>query len=378
MNAAELDKMIGATGNRIFMLRSVYENKPILFETRWTLSYLRGPMTLAQIARLTNHTAEETPTISANKSVDKGKGSGFAEKPIVPENLPEFFGPPKQVQDVTYKPYIFGLGKLHYVDAKNKIDTWQEISLLAPIDEDEANVLWNEADSIPDLMKQLDKEPVANANFLQIPSGLSKNAANYQKSFMTYLYQSLPLNLFQATQFGFTSKPGETEGEFRSRLSVFLKEKRDAALAKIDSDNADKLRVIEDRLNRAQGKASDAQHKAFWQKFSVFFSFITSIINLFIGKKLTKTAISQTETSIKRAGKIGEDSQAAGRAEEDYATVQQRLEQQKQQLEQEKQNVADKYDADKTPIDSLRSLLEKAISLSKKLRWFGGLNKTGF
>ncbi len=30
-------------------MRSIYEKEPIVFTTRWTLSYLRGPLTLAQV-----------------------------------------------------------------------------------------------------------------------------------------------------------------------------------------------------------------------------------------------------------------------------------------------------------------------------------------
>ena len=57
IDSAGLDKMLASTGNRTFILRSIHEKNPILFQTRWTLSYLRGPLTLAQIDSLKDKTA---------------------------------------------------------------------------------------------------------------------------------------------------------------------------------------------------------------------------------------------------------------------------------------------------------------------------------
>ena len=53
VDAQALDNMLSLIGNRTFIIRSIYEKNPLLFQTRWTLSYLRGPLTLPQIAALT-------------------------------------------------------------------------------------------------------------------------------------------------------------------------------------------------------------------------------------------------------------------------------------------------------------------------------------
>ncbi|MCX7701006.1 MAG: DUF853 family protein, partial [Gemmataceae bacterium] len=49
---AYLDNVISALGNRVFLLHDVHRPKPVLFQTRWALSFLRGPMTREQIAEL--------------------------------------------------------------------------------------------------------------------------------------------------------------------------------------------------------------------------------------------------------------------------------------------------------------------------------------
>ncbi len=56
INAKAFDKLLSFTKNRVFIMQSIYEDAPILFETRWTMSYLRGPLTLAQIGLLVDKT----------------------------------------------------------------------------------------------------------------------------------------------------------------------------------------------------------------------------------------------------------------------------------------------------------------------------------
>lgn len=49
---AHLETVISALGNRVFLLHDVHRGKPILFQSRWALSFLRGPMTRDQISLL--------------------------------------------------------------------------------------------------------------------------------------------------------------------------------------------------------------------------------------------------------------------------------------------------------------------------------------
>jgi len=51
-NRAETERLIAGLGNRIFLLNNVHENAPEVFETRWVMSYLCGPLTRNQIKQL--------------------------------------------------------------------------------------------------------------------------------------------------------------------------------------------------------------------------------------------------------------------------------------------------------------------------------------
>src|SRR5512143_2625084 len=47
-----MEQIVAGLGNRVFLLNNVHEDAPEVFQTRWTLSYLRGPLTRTQIKTL--------------------------------------------------------------------------------------------------------------------------------------------------------------------------------------------------------------------------------------------------------------------------------------------------------------------------------------
>ena len=53
MDRDETDRLLSALDKRVFLLHNVHEKGPVVFQTRWTLSYLRGPLSRDQIRQLT-------------------------------------------------------------------------------------------------------------------------------------------------------------------------------------------------------------------------------------------------------------------------------------------------------------------------------------
>src|SRR5206468_6377688 len=53
-----MSTLISGLGKRQFLLHNVHEDHPEVFESRWAMSYLRGPLTRVQIKRLMAGTAD--------------------------------------------------------------------------------------------------------------------------------------------------------------------------------------------------------------------------------------------------------------------------------------------------------------------------------
>jgi hypothetical protein len=53
--ASRMEQVLAGLPGRVFLAHNVHEDAPLLFQTRWAMSYLRGPLTRDQIQRLMAH-----------------------------------------------------------------------------------------------------------------------------------------------------------------------------------------------------------------------------------------------------------------------------------------------------------------------------------
>ena len=74
-----MEQLIAGLGKRVFLLHSVHESKPTIFQTRWTMSYLAGPLTREQIRKLTPAAAAsaDAPPASSEQVACGTSGDGW-------------------------------------------------------------------------------------------------------------------------------------------------------------------------------------------------------------------------------------------------------------------------------------------------------------
>src|SRR5206468_2810194 len=130
---AHLETVISALGNRVFLLHDVHRPQPLLFQTRWALSFLSGPMSRDQVAQLMEpakqaraaHSAPAAEPGADGAKVDdrsfretlrpKPAGTGGAPlnhvPPGLPADLPQFYlavpgPPPAATASLVYQPHL--------------------------------------------------------------------------------------------------------------------------------------------------------------------------------------------------------------------------------------------------------------------------------
>lgn len=347
LDADALDAMLAMTGMRTFIMRSVHKKEPVLFQTRWTLSYLKGPLTLNQIALLT----VQPPAHLTSKTIRPHVGT----KPTIPPGITEYYVHTKETnQPVHYTLKIMGIVKLHYVDAKNKVDVWEVVSFAEQPSSDGKVVNWSEATNIPQLKSRLLSAPIPHSTFDECPPALmqEKTYTVLEKSLAAFLYQNHPLKMYKAPEFALASKIGESEGDFRARLALYVRERRDEMVKKLQEKYADKINSLSEKIKKAQNKVEDKQQKSLISKVQTWISFGATIIGALMGSKgITKGTISETGTSLKRASRLSKDAQDVARAQETYEELQQQLEDLQQQIEHETMTIT--VDPQSIPLETI-------------------------
>src|SRR6476661_8294781 len=106
LDRATADRLLSALDKRVFLLHDVHASAPVVFQSRWTLSYLRGPISRDQIRTLTAArpsaaasaspaAAPATAVSSQTPAAPRSSKPASSERPVVPPGIEQFFVPAK-------------------------------------------------------------------------------------------------------------------------------------------------------------------------------------------------------------------------------------------------------------------------------------------
>lgn len=314
----QLDAMLSGLGKRVFLMHNVHESRPVLFTTRWTMSYLAGPITGSQIRRLMQgrkaaegrqQTAEgqNTPAPSVLGSLPSAPA-----KPVIPPGITEVFVP-TTAPDVQYHAQLLAVTQVRYASTKYRVDVAGVLPLVADVTDGPIPVIWDEATELRVDPNTLEKEGAPGATFSEVPAALlnAKNHAKWAKEAAKFVAASKPLTLWQEPGSGVISTPGETEGNFRARASLAGREARDAAVQKLRAKYASKVATLQDRLERAQLKVQQQQAQAQQAQLQTAMSVGAGVLGALFGGGRKTTAIRSGMSGVGRSMREGQDVQAA-------------------------------------------------------------------
>ena len=169
--------------------------------------------------------------------------------------------------------------------------------------------------------------------------GPALRAASYSawaKGLQSHLYETARANLLWSEAFKAASKAGESEGDFRARLALAAREKRDAAVAELRKRWQAKLQQLQDQIRRGEERRERESSQLSQQKINSALSIGSSILGALLGRKaISATNVGRIGSAARSATRIGRESQDVARAEESLEVLQQRLEDTQREVEAE-------------------------------------------
>ena len=355
----ELEKMLSGMGKRVFLLHNVHENEPVAFKVRWAMSYLRGPLTREQIQRLmADRTEDEARAEETLASRPKVPAEAAAQaRPLLPPEVPEIFLPSTFPGDeLIYKPYLLGDARVHFVDRRRGLDASEDLVWLTPSTEEVAALDWREAEEPNLVWEDLEKEPLTDASFGNLPSaaGKKRSYASWKRSFADTLYRTRRMELWKSATYKKVSGPGESERDFRIRLADAAREERDERTEKLREKYTKKLQTLEDRIRRAEQKVEVQKEQARDQKLKTVVSLGSTILGAFLGRKtFSSTNMRKASSAVRGFGRSAKESQDVERAEEDLQVLQGRYLEMEQELQDEIEALEERFDAQNEELEVL-------------------------
>ena len=331
-----MEQTLAGLGNRIFLMNNVHEDEPVVFETRWCLSYLRGPLTRTQIKQLMDPVRGQASSVKRQMSgearLTNDESRLTSSRPIVPPDVPQQFVPLRgskpEGSDLVYAPMLLGSSQIRFSDTKSGIDQTQDVTVLVPMTDGAVAVDWDHAAAADLAVADLEQSPESGAQFLLLPASASKakSYADWNKDFGGWLFRTQKLELLKSPTTKDISKPGESERDFRVRLQQSGRELRDKAAESLRRKYAPKIAALQDRIRRAEQMKVKQQAESRSSQVQAAISVGASILGAFLGRKtISATNIGRATTAIKSAGRVMKESQDVGYAEENVSALQQQL-----------------------------------------------------
>jgi hypothetical protein len=337
-----MEQTLAALGSRVFLMNNVHEDAPVVFETRWTLSYLAGPLTRTQIKTLMDPIRSRfLKAESAAKSAKPAQTAAGGGKPVVPPDVPQYFIPLRggASGELVYVPVVYGAAEVHISDPKSKVDTTITACATCAITENPVPVNWDEAESSDLETTDLDSEPSQPAaGFGDLPSiaTKAKSYAGWAKDFANWIYRTQALTIFKSPSSGISSSQGESERDFRVRVRQATRESRDQGLDTLRKKYASKISMLEDRIRRAQQAQAVQEEQAKSARMQTAISFGTTLLSGLLGRKAVSVgSIGRATTAARGVSRSMKESADVTRAAENVEALQQQLQELNAQLESE-------------------------------------------
>lgn len=385
---ATLDKLISGLGKRVFVLHNVHSKAPVVFQTRWTMNFLAGPMTRTQIPALNqlvgaklsapatttvkpaDASAKSQPIIAAPASSlepetapimaavsasapSTAKSSqstnGVQTKPSLPAgvaeyflpqtySLPEAFGAAKQpigadakIQSVVYKPALLGSAQIRFLDRKMGVDSNILRSVLVEKPERSGVIRWDDFSYSGPPLDKLDTSPTPGARFGMIDSPLndSKRMTAMQKDFTDWIYRNSSVKARVNQALKVSAGPDVSPADFIKACADAAREARDAELEKATGALDRKIKALEDKQNKEERELQQDQtelENRKWEERGNLAELGASLIGIGRKKSLT-TQLTKRRLTENAKANVDDSIQSIDQYKKDLAALQQERDQ---------------------------------------------------
>ena len=324
----QYSQMITGLEKRQFLLHNVHEEQPVIFQSRWAMNYLAGPLTRAQIPALnklveqpgSDQPAPAAPVQAAPGAVplapaaavpaaevvaappdEKPAATGSTTRPAVPPGINEYFMPDDvpiaqalqtarqeppagaSAPGYLYRPALIAQARIRYLDRRYALDTEQVRTVLVRTLDRRGIVRWEDV-SFHALDAQTVQSvglPMARYASLEAPYSDARILGGLQKDFLDWCYRTGTYRLKANTSLKVYASADATTGEFRDRCSEAARGARDAELAKVNASFDNKMSTLKDKLARLNNQIRQDQENVDGRKREELGTNVENIVGLF-------------------------------------------------------------------------------------------------
>jgi len=388
VSRSELDKLISSLGKRVFIQHNVHAKQPAIFQTRWAMNFLAGPLSRNQIPalnklvgadflRATPDLTESTPqtatsfgiqndsngsmsapasmSISVPEPVPSKPASsilGYETRSPLPAGVAEYFLPTNlslteamraegkalpdaQLNGVLYRPALLAAANVRFLDRKYGVDTEIQRAALVEDPDQRGVVRWEDYFYGNFPVKEVESEPAPQARFspLDAPLNESKQMTAMERDFVDWIYRSVTVTARANEALKVYAGPDVSQAEFMKACAETAREARDAEIEKITAQFDRKIKALEDKLAREERELREDEAELSHRKMEEMGTHAENVLGLFGGRKSSRrlsSSLTKRRMTEQAKADVEESLDAIGQYKKEF-----------QALEEERQGVID-------------------------------------
>ncbi len=359
MDKQEISQLLANLKKRVFIFKSAHRDKIELFSTRWVMSYLKGPISKPEIARLMKSKKEALENrevqVQSFMSQPKKDNSTSLPRPTLSEKIDQLFYIDSTSQDTQYfTPYLLANSSVKFYDTKREIDQEENYYFKYYLSEDTKKIDWKEEEINEDDFDLYSTNAPDNGNYEPLPSFIleAKDLRSITKEFSNYLYHNKRLKLYRYKQLKIESKLHESKQDFQIRALDLLKEKKDLKIEKLQTKYSKQQTILYKKLSRAEAKLEKEEADVSSKTTDTLLSFGMTLLSAFTGRKsFSRSTTSRAGTTMRSAGALYREKDDVQRAKNLIEEIENEIYEVQEELKNEIDKIELNFDLDNYDIE---------------------------
>jgi len=310
----ELNTLLGNLPTRVFVLSDVRADRPLVFKSRQTMSYLRGPLTREEIRQLVPRVPPSSFETSIKQELEGTVGTRRETPrpaPLLPPALPpevrQYFLPATttiewalekwedqssqtilvESKQLVYEPRLLGIATVRFMDRRLAAPYQQAVTRLAPIPISRTSIDWDAAGEAAVDRGSLSTQPSEGARFAELPHSAlnARTMAAFERDFAGYVYRDVTVSVMVHPQLKSPGVPNESVREFRARAEAEVRVKRDAEIAQVKSRYQREIARVEKQLRKEERELAEDRTEMEARKREENLGIAESVFNFISGRR---------------------------------------------------------------------------------------------
>lgn len=377
------DRLISSLGKRVFLQHNVHEKAPQVFQTRWAMNYLAGPLTRAQLPAANNlvgaqlEVAPEIVTPSASPAVAptglpayrEGKVleeagielPGSQTQPTVPGSVAVYFLPNNlsfseaftaagltmtqqaRSMGLIYRSALLAQVTVRYLNRKYNLDYQQDFAVLTAQPDRRGMMRWEDITTASFDLDVLVDDPDPRARFgpLEAPLSEPKIMSAMEKDFADWVYHNSSVTVRANEELDIYCGPEVSQAEFRKLCVEAAREGRQAEADKVSGKYDRKIDSILSKVKREQRELEEDRTELSQRKMEEYGTHAETVLSLFSRRRRSlSSSLTKRRMTEKAAADVRESLQALEEYERQIKDLQAEQEEALEELNERWEEIA--------------------------------------